>query len=81
MKIITQGAFELLEDLTPEAMAEEIACGYSNDQTRFFNALAEEMESWSVPYVLQLQAMIDEKEPPLSEAALRLLRKLGEYGA
>ena len=81
MKILTQRTFDLLEDLTPEVMAEELACGFTYDQTRFFNALAAEMESWPKRYEFQLQAIIDEKYPPLSDAALRLLRKLGEYSA
>ena len=65
-------------DPTPYELAFEFARMSERQQAEFFSELAVMVAKWEVPFVFQLQAIIE--SAALTEDGLAVMRQIGEYG-
>ena len=67
----------VLVEPTPEELALAFAELHSDEQVKFFNTLAKDIDTWDKPFCFQLQAITD--DPDLSPAARQVMQAIGEY--
>lgn len=68
---------KIVFDVSPEEVAKMFCEMDSEDQAKFFNAIAKEVKSWKYDFVFQLQHISDES--CLTPEARTVMREIGEY--
>lgn len=69
---------DVLEEITPEMVAELFAKMYADEQARFFNHVAKISSTWKgIGMYMQLQYITD--EDGLSLAGRRVMQGIGDY--
>jgi hypothetical protein len=64
-------------ELTPRQLAEEFCEMNGERQVLFFNAIAEYVKDWDVPFAVQCQAMQDEKT--ITKEGKKIIETLWKY--
>ena len=65
-------------DVSAEQVAKLFCAMEGEEQAEFFNAVAEEVDSWSNAFCFQLQAILDSHR--LNAGGIAIMQEIGEYG-